>query len=363
MANRIITLLFAGFGCSILIRFMLLLDLNKRVYNHSPGSCRIVRNAENGSAGIEYIREFDIALITSGYAKSRGVHSLVGDVLMYDFSEKTGRYETKKLKIQGITLDRESFIPYGISSFVSKGRVSVYITNSRPKNHTVEVFQFNKERLTLVHRKTIADPAFNHLADIAVVGADRFFVTNSLYTSGRWTQLVELALQSSFGSVVYYDGKKSSYLEKYFPNPHGIAFDSTREYLYVASSINEFIRVYKVRKDMSAEKQIDIHLLSSPNKIYVEHETGDVWSALHPVVFKAYAHIQNPTAVECRSPSQVLRIRIQEDRASWIITEPYANDGATIWGSSAVVFRQSQMLVGSLFGRLLHCDIDSPQLV
>lgn len=27
-------------------------------------------------------------------------------------------------------------------------------------------------------------------------------------------QLIELALQSSFGSIVYYDGKKSSYLEK-----------------------------------------------------------------------------------------------------------------------------------------------------
>uniref|UniRef100_A0A0M3IF36 Acyl-CoA thioesterase n=1 Tax=Ascaris lumbricoides TaxID=6252 RepID=A0A0M3IF36_ASCLU len=55
--------------------------------------------------------------------------------------------------------------------------------------------------------------------------------------------------------------------------------------------------------------------------------------------------------------------RDEDDRVSWVITEPYANDGATIWGSSAVVFRQSQMLIGSLFGRLLHCDIDNPQLV
>uniref|UniRef100_F1L5L8 Paraoxonase n=1 Tax=Ascaris suum TaxID=6253 RepID=F1L5L8_ASCSU len=363
MKNRIVIGLFLGFGCSSLIRFMLLLDLNKRVYNHSPGSCRIVRNVENGSAGIEYIREFDIALITSGYAKSRGVQAVTGQVLMYDFSEKGGRYETKKLKIQGVTLDRKSFVPHGISSFVSKGRVSVYITSSRPGNHTVEVFQFNKERLTLVHRKTIADSKFNNLADIAVVGADRFFVTNFVFANKRWMQLIELALQSSFGSIVYYDGKKSSYLEKYIPSPNGIAFDSTREYLYVASSINEFIRVYKVRKDMSVEHQIDIHLLSSPNKLFVEYETGDVWVALHPVVFKAYAHIQNPTASEYRSPSQVLRIRIQDDRVSWVITEPYANDGATIWGSSAVVFRQSQMLIGSLFGRLLHCDIDNPQLV
>uniref|UniRef100_A0A0M3I0Y6 Arylesterase n=1 Tax=Ascaris lumbricoides TaxID=6252 RepID=A0A0M3I0Y6_ASCLU len=292
MKNRIVIGLFLGFGCSSLIRFMLLLDLNKRVYNHSPGSCRIVRDVENGSAGIEYIREFDIALITSGYAKSRGVQAVTGQVLMYDFSEKGGRYETKKLKIQGVTLDRKSFVPHGISSFVSKGRVSVYITSSRPGNHTVEVFQFNKERLTLVHRKTIADSKFNNLADIAVVGADRFFVTNFVFANKRWMQLIELALQSSFGSIVYYDGKKSSYLEKLF------------------------IRVYKVRKDMSVEHQIDIHLLSSPNKVFVEYETGDVWVALHPVVFKAYAHIQNPTASEYRSPSQVLRIRIQVCRRS-----------------------------------------------
>uniref|UniRef100_A0A914SFX3 Uncharacterized protein n=1 Tax=Parascaris equorum TaxID=6256 RepID=A0A914SFX3_PAREQ len=54
----------------------------------------------------------------------------------------------------------------------------------------------------------------SNLADIVVVGADRFFVTNFVFTTKRWTQLVELALQSSFGSIVYYDGKKSSYLEK-----------------------------------------------------------------------------------------------------------------------------------------------------
>uniref|UniRef100_A0A914S6T9 Uncharacterized protein n=1 Tax=Parascaris equorum TaxID=6256 RepID=A0A914S6T9_PAREQ len=53
----------------------------------------------------------------------------------------------------------------------------------------------------------------------------------------------------------------------------------------------------------------------------------------------------------------------RDDRVSWVVTEPYTNDGATIWGSSAVMFRQSQMLIGSLFGRLLHCDIDNPQLV
>ncbi|VDK42326.1 unnamed protein product [Anisakis simplex] len=342
MTNRILTLIFLGFGCSLL-HFRLLLDLNKRVYNHSPGSCRIVRNLE-----------FDIALITSGYAKSRGVKAAVGDVFLYDFNDNTGRYEAKSLKIQGITLDRHTFTPYGISSFVSKGRINVYITNSHNGNHTVEVFQFNKERLMLIHRKTITDPAFNNLADIAVVGADRFFVTNFVYTSREWTQLIELALQSSFGSIIYFDGKKSNYLERYFPSPNGIAYDHTREYLYAASSLNE---------DMSAKQQIDIQLLSSPNKVYVQHDTGDVWVALHPVLFKAYAHIQNPTSNENRSPSQVLRIRIQDDRLSWIITEPYANDGATIWGSSSVVLRQSQMLVGSLFGRLLHCDLDTVQLV
>ncbi|KAK6105161.1 Arylesterase family protein [Brugia pahangi] len=365
MTNSIITLLFIGLSCSLLIRFILLLDINKRVYNHTPGSCRFIRTSTgifaNGSAGMVLIPELNIALITSGYAKSRGVSNITGAIFVYNFTENRN-YEAKKLKIKGFNL--EYFIPYGIDIYVSRGRITVYITNSyQNTTDTVEVFQFDHKRLLLTYQKTISNDKFRNLADIAVVGADRFITTNYAYYQKYWMQIIEFAMQTSFGSIVYYDGRQGNYLEKYFPTPNGIAINKQQNRLYVASTINEFIRIYHLRKDMSVVFATEISLLSSPNKIFIETKNGNIWVALHPILYKAHKHMQNPINTDERSPSQILRIRLQDNDKSWVITEPYANDGATICGSSAVLFHQNSLLIGSLFGRTLHCDIDTSQIV
>ncbi|EFO25847.2 mechanosensory abnormality protein 6 [Loa loa] len=255
------------------------------------------------------IPELNIALITSGYARSRGVSNITGAVFLYNFINNRN-YEVKKLKIKGFNL--QYFIPYGISTYVSRGRVTVYITNSyQNTTDTVEVFQLDLEHLFLIHRKTISNDKFRNLADIAVVGADRFIVTNYAYCQKRWMQIIEFAMQSSFGSIVYYDGQQGNYLEKYFPAPDGITVNKQQNRLYVASTINEFIRIYHLRQDMSVVFATEISLLSSPNKIFIEADTGNIWIALHPVLYKAHKHMQDPTNMDERSPSQILRIRLQ----------------------------------------------------
>ncbi|VDO48400.1 unnamed protein product [Onchocerca flexuosa] len=176
-------------------------------------------------------------------------------------------------------------------------------------------------------------------------------------------QNVELYMQSHFGSIVYYDGRQGNYLEKYFPSPNGIAINKQQNELYIASTINEFIRIYHLRQDMTGIFTTEISLLSSPNKLFIEPDTGNIWVALHPVLYKAFRHMQDPVNIDQRSPSQILRIRLQENSTSWVITEPYANDGATISGSSAVLFYKNSLLIGSLFDRMLHCDIRISQIV
>lgn len=62
---------------------------------------------------------------------------------------------------------------------------------------------------------------------------------------------------------------------------------------------------------MSVIFATEISLLSSPNKLFVEANTGNIWVALHPVLYKAHKHIQDPVNIDRRSPSQILRIRLQ----------------------------------------------------
>lgn len=69
--------------------------------------------------------------------------------------------------------------------------------------------------------------------------------------------------------------------------------------------------MYRLKKDMSIVKQTEINLLTAPMGIFVDTEYGDLWVATQPVLYKALQHLRNPLLREHRSPSQVLRIRIQ----------------------------------------------------
>lgn len=62
-----------------------------------------LNNLANGSAGMVLIPELNIALITSGYARSRGISNITGAVFLYSFTDNRN-YEAKKLKIKGFDL-------------------------------------------------------------------------------------------------------------------------------------------------------------------------------------------------------------------------------------------------------------------
>uniref|UniRef100_A0A8R1U6Z6 Paraoxonase n=1 Tax=Pristionchus pacificus TaxID=54126 RepID=A0A8R1U6Z6_PRIPA len=350
-----------------IVRFILLSDSNKRVYNHTPGPCRILQGIENGSAGIEYVPELRLAFISNGLGGSDGE---IGRILTYEFPEPKAEqdrsvkiHEAIPLKIQkSDSFRQDKFSPLGLSSFTSKGRVSLYVVNTHPERKCVEAFTFVKEKSLLQHRKSICDHKFNSLTDIAVVGADRFFVTNLAYFNNGWMQMAELSMQMNMGSILLFNGKTVEYAEKYSPSPSGIFYDTPRERLIVSSMINEVIQLYSVKRDLSIDHKLDISLLSSPGGLYVEQKSGDIFASFHPVLNSLIFHWLGTNEERKASPSQVLRIRMQNDDVSWVVTEPYANDGATISASNAVAYVNDQLLIGSLFGKCLLCDVDYPTL-
>ncbi|EYC42600.1 hypothetical protein Y032_0525g2924 [Ancylostoma ceylanicum] len=198
--------------------------------------------------------------------------------------------------------------------------------------------------------------------DVVVVGADRFFISNLAYMGRGKLQTVELVMQSSFGALYFFDGRTVSLHESRLSTPSALAIDRQRRLIFVGSLLNENVRVYALEKDYSLTFRTQISLLSSPAGIHIEEETGDIWIALHPVLHQAFLVTLYPSDEKVRSSSQVLRVRIQEDGISWVITEPYANDGATISASNAVVYDKDHLLIGSMFGRLLHCDVLNPSI-
>nr|CDJ85506.1 Arylesterase domain containing protein [Haemonchus contortus] len=339
-----------------------MLDINKRVYNHTPGPCRVVDGISDGAAGLEIISELGLVFISTGLAGAYGNTTSRPGLAVFQLQKEMAKHEVKPIKIEGERFNQNEFIPLGLSSYYSKGRISLYVVNTHPNRQCVEIFTYHKEKNLLFYRKSVCDPRFSSISDIVVIGADRFFVSNLAYMSRGYLQTAELMMQSSFGALYFFDGRNVSLQESQLSSPSALAIDRRRQLIYAGSMLNENIRVYKLERDFSLTFRTQISLLSSPAGMHVDEETGDIWVALHPVLYQAFLVTLSPNDERIRSPSQVLRVRMQEDGVSWVITEPYANDGATISASNAVVYDKEHLVVGSMFSRLLHCDVLNPSI-
>ncbi|ETN76520.1 hypothetical protein NECAME_03452 [Necator americanus] len=273
MLHRVAIWVMVSFLCSAIIRFVLMLDLNKRVYNHTPGPCRVVNGITDGAAGLEFVGEASVVFISTGLANAYGNESSDTGISIIQLQKEMAKHEATSIKIEGVNFGK-----------------------------------------------------------------------------------------SSFGALYFFDGRHVSLLESRLSTPSALAIDRRRKLIFVGSLLNENIRVYALEKDYSITFRTQISLLSSPAGMHIEDETGDIWVALHPVLHQVFLVTMYPGDEKVRSSSQVLRVRMQEDGVSWVITEPYANDGATISASNAVIYDKDHLLVGSMFGRLLHCDVLNPSI-
>ncbi|CAJ0594073.1 unnamed protein product [Cylicocyclus nassatus] len=351
-------LLIASFGAlaAYVFKIMLALDVNKRVYYHRPGHCRKVDGIKHGSEDIALIEEEGIAFVTSGiYYMLPRAEDVKGQIFLYDFNQK-GSFKAVPLSING-DFDRNQFHPHGISHIVtSKGTIRLFvISHSEDMKHSVLVLDWNSKARQLELVKIIEDEKFIRPNNLVAVSEDAFILTNDGSAQTATTNILEMLSMIPSGSIVYYDGKASSWLLPKATSPNGVAFDRERKHLFVSHVNDETVSVYKVDKSYkSLAKVADVHLLTSMDNLYVDKD-GDVWTGAHPVIKDAIGHMGNCDDPSKVAPSQVLRIKFGKDFKSWEVSEPFADDGRLISASSVAVPFENQLLIGSVCRELVHC--------
>ncbi|KAK6056085.1 hypothetical protein COOONC_06410 [Cooperia oncophora] len=87
----------ASFAASTVIRFILMLDLNKRVYNHTPGPCRVVSGISDGAAGLEIVTEVGLVFITTGLARAYGNLTLRPGLAVLQLEKEMAKHEAKPI--------------------------------------------------------------------------------------------------------------------------------------------------------------------------------------------------------------------------------------------------------------------------
>ncbi|KHJ89362.1 Arylesterase, partial [Oesophagostomum dentatum] len=341
----------------------LTLDINKRVYNHRPGSCRQVEGVVYGSEDIALIEDEGIAFVTSGliHLLGRG-KDVKGQIFLYDFSQK-GPYKVVPVKING-HYDKNNFHPHGISHFMrSDGGIRLFVINHSKKfEHSVMVFDWDRKSKELNLVRIIKDDKFIRPNDLAAISDNAFILTNDGSAQTTFTSFIEELLMIPTGSVVYYDGKASSWLIAKTRTPNGIFLHPDRKHLVVSHASAERISIYGLKKNYhSVSHVLDIPLLTLTDNVFVDKD-GVIWTGAHPVLKETMRHLTDCENLKINASSQVLRITLSKDFKSYEVTEPFTDDGRFASGSSAAVTFKNQLLIGTVCRQLVHCYI-SPETV
>ncbi len=325
------------------------LGVFKDIEPHFNGTCQLVTGARGTEdltidprSGIVYVSAYDRVAAASDDKVS-------GAIYAYDPAATTP-------SLVAITpSDNPRFRPHGISLWIGEdGKASLFVVNHPAPGtdadpHTVEILDFAADGM-LVPRATLRDRSLLITPnDIAAVGPDRFYVTNTHANPVGGAQLRESLLRLAQARILYYDGAKfSPVLEpQRFPNGINVSRDGRK--LYVAQTTPENLLIYD--RDPATESLTlsrTIALGSAPDNVEIG-ENGELWIGAHPKLIELLRGAGDPTH---RAPSQALRVN-----ASGEVAEIYLNDGQQISAVSSAAARGNRLFLGQISGDgILDCS-------
>lgn len=337
----------------------------KVLLNHSPGPCRVIQ--VDGSEDVDVLPD-GLAFISSGLQWPGAdpiVNTRKGKLLLFNFNNS----DTDPLELTLKSFDSSSFNPHGLSLYSDpeSNIVFVFAINHKSDGDVVEIFEFDREEQSLIHRRSITDKKIYSGNDLVAVGPSSFYITNTFSSLGTrfvLARMVEVMLPLSLGNVVYYNGERSQTVATGIMLANGINTDPSRRYIYVSSTMGGHVNVYERREDNTLTNLQKFPLGFGSDNINVDVTNGDLWIAGTARGLDFVPYSKN-LSLPCSS--QVVRLRVNNlpqsssSRKSPVFQyearDVYVNDGRQLKASSAAAHYQGKMLVGTVFDNLLFCEL------
>ncbi|XP_038044971.1 serum paraoxonase/arylesterase 2-like isoform X3 [Patiria miniata] len=292
------------------------LGFHKRAYNHRPGSCRVVTGIDSGSEDIHVLRN-GLALITSGIDLTPLGHLMdpsgltwKGRIYLFDFKQPNAN--VTELPILG-SFDHSDFRPHGISVWEEETQTTVFVVNHKQHREAIEVLSLNQDNKSLQYLYSITDPLMRSVNDVVAVGSNSFYFTNDGYNNQLFKRFLERFLKFPWGNVIYYDGDagRGQVVVSRGLEPNGINRSPDGRYIYVSSPIVGTVTVYEQQADHALQPIQVIDLSTSPDNIYVDSTSGDLWLGCHMIGYQSMLHFQNftqPAASQAFSPVMLMPV-------------------------------------------------------
>lgn len=311
----------------------------RTVTPHFAGTCRAVEGVPgpedltiDPTTGVAYISSYDRA------AAARG-ESVPGAILEYALDDPAAAPVN-------LTPDAEpQFRPHGLSLYRdASGATALFVVNHPGGGHSVEIFDLVDG--TLSHARTVRGDALVSPNDLVAVGPTQFYVTNSRRHEGGFLGWVEETFRMSWGNVVYFDGRGFSEAIGDIGFPNGIDVGRQGGEVYVVSSFEQAVRIYRRGADTGAlgfDRRVVVG--TRLDNLNVD-DTGALWVA-------GRARYLDPP-----QPSQVVRIGLEQNGEA-DIEEVYVNLGDELSHASVAAVYGRRLLVGSSRGtRFLDCVME-----
>lgn len=260
--------------------------------------------------------------------------------------------------------NRSGFNPHGISAYQdsSSGAVSLFVVNHRPDAQAIEIFDFERETHSLIHRRSVVNELIWSPNNLHAVGPDSFYVTNdNFFQYGTLLHLLYLFVLNNFlaSNIVYFDGFKA--IEAIGGvHPNGIALSTEKSFVFASATRDNGVAVYRRRHDNTLEASQIIKVGAFVDNINVDPVTGNLWLATLPKVMDLVEHSKN---ISHFTASQVLEVQLGKPSASGVafpdhkVRGVYRNDGKELSASTTALVYKSQLLVGTLHTNMLYCEV------
>ncbi|XP_035678774.1 serum paraoxonase/arylesterase 2-like [Branchiostoma floridae] len=362
MASKILVLLvpLAAFVFQSLFQPRVRFGDHNHVYNHVPGTCRLVEGVVHGAEDIVRTRD-GLAFISTGMKPPPAFNpdpwylQAVGKILLFDL--KKPEDGVRELKIEPEEILSEGLGPHGLGLYENyAGEIRLFVVNHHKEGDRVDIFRYVRPEAKLQHVRSVRDPLLHSVNDVLATGTDAFFATNDHYCHAPWAMKLERFLGLAWSNVVYFNGTTASVAADGFSIANSIATPPSGDLVYVSDTLQQHVRVFRRLPDHSLELQRVIPLFTGVDNLNICPETGDLWVGAHPSVSDTFSHIRDRRHL---APSQVLRIQNAAGEYPEV-TELYANDGRQLSGSTAAVVYNRRLLIGTVVDTLLYCDIMVP---
>lgn len=308
----------------------------KKLSYHSAYSERIIPGVV-GAEDITIDQLHQEAYISSCDRRKAGAGALnAGAIYALDLSSEN--FVPRKMATDWLA---EDFRPHGIALYKDDSDSSrwLFAINHSDKGHVVELFEIRND--SLLHSETITGGFLKSPNDLVAVGRRQFYFTNDHTESASGSQWKDFLLIGT-GEIGYFDGEQGHILASGLRYPNGITTSPDGSLLLVALTTDGSIAAYQ-RAPWTLVHKTSLH--TGVDNLELDAH-GNLWTAAHPKMLAFLAHAKNPLK---RSPSQVLKISMDENGRYTQVEELYLNDGNPLSGSSVAVPWNGKIFVGSVF--------------